>query len=165
GDTELCPFDMGTFGSLSVRTLGPVLRAAAAEARAVLVQMASEKLGVPASDLVVKDGVVSSRTDASKHVSYGALTAGKRIERRLDGKAALEAVANFTIVGTSAPRRDAHDKVTGRAKYSGDIVPEGALHARVVRAPAHGAERLSIDTSAAEAVPGVRVVRDGELVA
>ncbi len=165
GDTELCPFDMGTFGSLSVRTLGPVLRAAAAEARAVLVQMASEKLGVPVSELQVKDGVVSSRADSTKRVSYGELTAGKRIERRLDGKAALEAVANFTIVGTSPLRRDAIDKVTGRAKYSGDIIPPGALHARVVRAPAHGAERLSIDTTAAEAVVGVRVVRDGELVA
>jgi len=165
GDTELCPFDMGTFGSLSVRTLGPVLRAAAAEARAVLVQMASEKLGAPVSELQVKDGVVSSRTDSTKHVSYGELTAGKRIERRLDGKAALEAVANFTIVGTSPLRRDAIDKVTGRAKYSGDIIPPGALHARVVRAPAHGAERLSIDTTAAEGVSGVRVVRDAELVA
>jgi nicotinate dehydrogenase subunit B len=165
GDTELCPFDMGTYGSLSVRTLGPVLRAAAAEARAVLVQMAAEKLGVSAADLDVKDGVVSLKSDRAKRVSYGELTAGKRIERRLDGKAALEAVANFTIVGTSPPRRDAIDKVTGRAKYSGDIVPPGAVHARIVRAPAHGAALVSVDTSAAEAVPGVRVVRDGELIA
>lgn len=165
GDTELCPFDMGTFGSLSVRTLGPVLRAAAAEARAVLVQMASEKLGVAPADLEVKDGIVMSKSDRSKRVSYGELTAGKRIERRLDGKAALEAVANFKIVGTSPLRRDAIDKVTGRAKYSGDIVPPGALHARIVRAPAHGADMMTVDTKAAEAVPGVRVVRDGEIVA
>jgi isoquinoline 1-oxidoreductase len=165
GDTELCPFDMGTFGSLSVRTLGPVLRAAAAEARAVLVQMASEKLGVPAADLEVKDGVVRSRADHAKQVSYGELTMGRRIERRLDGKAALEAVAKFTIVGTSAPRRDALDKVTGRAKYSGDVVPPDALHARLVRPPAHGASLASADTKAAEAVPGVRVVRDGDLIA
>lgn len=165
GDTELCPFDIGTFGSLSVRTLGPVLRAAAAEARAVLVQMAAERLKVQVSDLEVHDGVVRSKTDRAKHVSYGDLTAGKRIERRIDGKVALEAVANFTIVGTSPLRRDALDKVTGRAKYSGDVAPPGALHARIVRAPAHGAERLSVDTSAAESVPGCRVVRDGELVA
>ena len=165
GDTELCPFDMGTFGSLSVRTLGPVLRAAAAEARAVLVQMAAEKLGVNAADLEVKDGVVTSKSDRSKHVSYGELTAGKRIERRIDGKAALAAVKDFKIVGTSAPRRDAHDKVTGRAKYSGDVVPAGALHARIVRAPAHGAALVSVDTKAAEAVPGVRVIRDGDLIA
>ena len=165
GDTDLCPFDMGTFGSLSVRTLGPVLRAAAAEARAVLVQMAAEKLGTTAGDLDVKDGVVYSTSDRTKHASYGELTAGKRIERKLDGKAALAAVANFKIVGTSPVRRDAVDKVTGRAKYSGDIVPAGALHARIVRPPAHGAQLTSIDTKAAEAAPGVRVVRDGELIA
>jgi len=165
GDTDLCPFDMGTFGSLSVRVLGPVLRAAAAEARLVLTQMASERLSVPVADLEVKDGVVMAKADHAKKVSYGELTAGKKIERKVEGKAALERVAEFTVVGTSAPRRDALDKVTGRAKYSGDIVPPGALHARIVRPPAHGATLKSIDTSAAEKQPGVRVVRDGELVA
>jgi len=165
GDTDLCPFDMGTFGSLSVRTLGPVLRAAAAEARAILVQMAAERLKVSADDLQVKDGVVVSKSDASKRVSYGELTAGKRIERKLDGKAALERVSEFTIVGTSAVRRDALDKVTGKAKYAGDVIPPGALHARIVRPPAHGAVLTQADTSAAEARPGVLVVRDGELIA
>ena len=165
GDTDLCPFDMGTFGSLSVRVLGPVLRAAAAEARLVLVQMAAERLNVPAADLEVKDGVVMARADHAKKVSYGELTAGKRIERKVEGKAALEKVAEFTIVGQSVPRRDALEKVTGRAKYSGDIVPAGALHARIVRPPAHGATLKRLATSAAETQPGVRVVRDGELVA
>ncbi len=165
GDTDLCPFDIGTFGSLSVRTLGPVLRAAAAEARAVLVQMAAERFKLEAADLEVKDGVITARSDATKRVSYGELTAGKRIERRFEGQAALEKVAAFTIVGKSAARRDAIDKVTGKAKYAGDIVPSGALYARILRAPAHGAVLKSVDTSAAEKVPGVRVVRDAELVA
>ena len=165
GDTDLCPFDMGTFGSLSTRTLGPVLRAAAAEARAVLVQMASEKLKVPVADLEVTDGVVISKSDRSKRASYGELTAGKRIERRFEGQVALEKVSEFTIVGKSTPRRDALDKVTGRAKYAGDIIPDGALHARIVRPPAHGAAIMNVDTSAAEKQPGVRVVRDGDLVA
>ncbi|MHB1312048.1 MAG: xanthine dehydrogenase family protein molybdopterin-binding subunit, partial [Gemmatimonadaceae bacterium] len=165
GDTDLCPFDMGTFGSLSVRVLGPVLRAAAAAARAVLTQLAAERLGIPAADLEVQDGVVMARADHAKKVSYGELTAGKRIERKVEGTAALERVAEFTIVGQSAPRRDALDKVTGRARYAGDIVPRRALHARIVRPPAHGATLASIDTSAAERQPGVRVVRDGELVA
>lgn len=165
GDTDLCPFDRGTFGSLSVRTLGPVLRAAAAEARAVLTQMAAERLQVDVADLTVKDGVVVSRKDPSKRVSYGELTAGKKIERRLEGKAALERVADFTVVGTSVSRRDALDKVTGRAKYAGDVTPPNALHARIVRPPAHGATITAVDASAAERLPGVRVVRDGDLVA
>src|SRR3990172_5250779 len=165
GDTDLCPFDMGTFGSMSVRNLGPVLRAAAAEARAVLVQMAAEKLQVSAADLEVKDGVVTAKATPAKRVSYGELTAGKRIERRFEGRAALEKVSEFTVVGKSAPRRDALEKVTGKAKYAGDIMPPDALHARILRAPAHGATLTSVDTSAAEKAPGVRVVKDGDLVA
>jgi isoquinoline 1-oxidoreductase len=165
GDTDLCPFDRGTFGSLSVRTLGPVLRAAAAEARAVLTQMAAERLRVDVADLEVKDGVVVSRTDPARRVSYGELTAGRKIERRFEGKAALERVADFTLVGTSVPRRDALAKVTGGAKYAGDVVPPDALHARIVRPPAHGATITAVDTSAAERRPGVRVIRDGDLVA
>ena len=162
GDTDLCPFDNGTFGSLSVWRLGPVLHAAAAEARAVLVQMASEKLGVPVGDLTVKDGVVVSRTVASRKVSYGELAGGKKIERRYEGQAALDKVSEYTIIGKSYPRRDAIEKVTGKAKYSGDIAPPEALHARLVRAPAHGAVLTTVDTSAAEKQPGVRVVRIGD---
>ena len=165
GDTDLCPFDNGTFGSLSVWRLGPILHAAAAEARAVLVQMASEKLGVPVADLTVKDGVVVSRSDAAKKASYGELAGGKKIERRYAGQVALDKVSEYTIIGKSYPRPDTIEKVTGRAKFSGDIAPPEALHARIVRAPAHGATITSVDTSAAEKRPGVRIVRDGDLVA
>jgi isoquinoline 1-oxidoreductase len=93
GDTDLCPFDSGTFGSLSVRVLGPVLRAACAEGRTVLVQMASEKLGVPVADLEVRDGVVLARSDASKKATYGELAGGQRIERR--GKGGARAGVGF----------------------------------------------------------------------
>ena len=48
GDTELCPYDMGTFGSMNVRNFGPALRGAGAEAKAILLQMASEQLQAPA---------------------------------------------------------------------------------------------------------------------
>jgi nicotinate dehydrogenase subunit B len=165
GDTDLCPWDMGTFGSLSIRSFGPVLRDAAAEARGILLLLASERLQVPVEKLGVKAGVVSVAADAMKTVTYGQLTEGKRIERKLETKPAVKPVKAFTIVGTSAPRRDARDKVTGKAKYAGDIVPAGALHARILRPPAHGATLAQVDTSAAEKVPGIRVVRDGDMVA
>ncbi|MDE3245449.1 MAG: xanthine dehydrogenase family protein molybdopterin-binding subunit, partial [Acidobacteriota bacterium] len=90
---------------------------------------------------------------------------GKRIERRLDGQAVLKKAAEFTVMGRSAPRRDALEKVTGKAKFAGDLVPAGALYARILRPPAHGAKLLRADTSKAEAVPGARVVRDGDLIA
>ena len=166
GDTDLCPWDMGTFGSLSIRQFGPVLRAAAAEARAVLVLMAAERLQVPAERLRVKAGVVSDTAGGGKSVSYAALTQGQRIERTLGTKPVLEPVSAFSVVGQSAPRRDAIEKITGKAKFAGDIVPPGgALHARILRPPAHGAVLGAVDTSAAEKMPGVRVVRDRDLVA
>jgi len=165
GDTDLCPWDGGTFGSLSIRTFGPVLRNAATEARGVLLALASERLQVPVEALAVKAGVVTATGDATKKVSFGQLTEGKRIARTIASKPAVKAVKAFTIVGTPAPRRDAAEKVTGKAKYAGDIVPAGALHARILRPPAHGAVMTSVDTSAAEKVPGVTVIRDGDLVA
>jgi nicotinate dehydrogenase subunit B len=166
GDTDLCPWDMGTFGSLSIRQFGPTLRQAAADARAVLLQLAAERLQAPAERLAVKAGVIGDTADPKKTVSYGQLTEGKRIERKVDGKTPLKPLKSYTVVGTSAPRRDSREKVTGAAKYAGDIVPPGgALHARILRPPAHGATMGAVDTSAAEKVAGVKVVRDGDMVA
>ncbi len=170
GDTDLCPWDMGTFGSLSIRQFGPVLRQAAAETKAVLVEWAAEQLKVPADQLATANGAVLVKADPKRQVRYEALVwsaAGGtgRIERTVSKPARVEARTAYTVVGTSAPRRDAIDKVTGRAKYAGDIVPPGALHARLLRPPAHGATLASVDVTAAEAAPGVRVIRDGDLVA
>jgi isoquinoline 1-oxidoreductase len=167
GDTDLCPWDMGTFGSLTIRQFGPVLRQAAADARAALLLMAAERLAAPADRLVVRAGVVSDSANPSRNVSYAQLTEGKRIERKADGKAPLKPVTAFTVVGKPQPlRRDAVEKVTGKARFAGDIVPPGgALHARILRPPAHGAILAQVDTAAAEKVAGVKVVRDGDMVA
>ncbi|MBE3071579.1 MAG: xanthine dehydrogenase family protein molybdopterin-binding subunit, partial [Acidobacteria bacterium] len=164
GDTDLCPWDMGTFGSLCIWQFGPVLRAAGAEARAVLLQMAGERLQVPVEQLQVKAGVVTRSGNASARVTYAELVQGKRIERHLE-KVPVKPVSAFTIVGKPAARKDAREKVTGTAKYAGDITIPGVLHARIVRPPAHGATLRDVDTTAAEKIEGVRVVRDDALIA
>jgi nicotinate dehydrogenase subunit B len=164
GDTDLCPYDMGTFGSLNIWQFGPVLRRAAAEARAVLIQMAAERLQVPAGRLRVKNGVVTDSSAPAKRVTYAQLVEGKRIERRLENPPQKNAGA-FSVIGQSPLRKDAVEKVTGKGKYSGDMILPGMLHARLVRPPAHGAVRKDVDTSAAEKIPGVRVVRDNDLIA
>jgi nicotinate dehydrogenase subunit B len=158
GDTDICPWDMGTFGSLSIRQFGPVLKAAAAEARAILIQFAAEKLQVPADRLIAKAGVITDSGDPAKRVAYGDLAAGKKIERRLGKPPLLKPVSSYTVVGKPAARRDGNEKVTGKATYAGDIVPPGALHARILRPPAHGAKLTAIETKAAAAVPGVTIV-------
>lgn len=165
GDTDQCPWDGGTFGSLTTRVFGPALRAAAAEGRAVLMQLASKKLGVPKENLVVDDGVVSVSGDASKKVTYGELAQGKQISRLVDEKAVLRSVKDFKLMGKSPTRLDAAEKVTGKAKYAGDIRRPGMLYARVLRPPAHGATMKSVDVSAAEAMRDVKVVKQDDLVA
>ena len=165
GDTDLCPWDMGTFGSMSTRFFGPPLRAAAAEAREVLLELAAEKLDVPRDQLTASDGVVSSTADPEKKISYAEITRGRTIARRLDRKAVLESVESFTIAGRPVNRTDSVAKVTGEAKFSGDIRREGMLYASLLRPPAHGATLGEVDASGIEAVDGATMVVDGDLVA
>ena len=140
GDTELCPWDAGTYGSMSTKYFGPPLREAAAEAKAVLTELASERLQLPLERLGTKSGIVFDNQAPHQKVSYGDLTKGKRIERYLDKKPALKPKEDFTISGKAVVRTDALEKVTGKAKFSGDVSLPGMLYARIVRPPAHGAE-------------------------
>jgi len=165
GDTDLCPWDMGTFGSRSIKYLGPTLREAAAEARTILIQLAAEHLKTPVSQLRTWQGTVTDSKYSSKHVSYADLVKGKSIARRLERKPPLKPVSDFTISGKPTARTDALEKVTGKAKYAGDIRLPGMLYARILRPPAHGAQLKSIDTSAAAKMKDVRVIRDGDMVA
>jgi isoquinoline 1-oxidoreductase len=165
GDTDRCPWDMGTFGSLTTRMFGPSLRAAAAEARAVLLNLAAAKLGAARADLTVEDGVVSVQGDPGRKVTYGELARGRKIARRLDEKAVLRAVSQFQVMGRSPRRLDGREKVTGAARYAGDVRLPGLLYARVLRPPAHGSTLVRADTAAAERRPGVKVVRLDDLVA
>jgi CO/xanthine dehydrogenase Mo-binding subunit len=64
----------------------------------------------------------------------------------------------FKVVGTRPPRPDGVDKVTGRALYGADVSAPGMLTAHILRSPHAHAEIVSIDTSAAEALAGVKAV-------
>ncbi|MBW1824192.1 MAG: xanthine dehydrogenase family protein molybdopterin-binding subunit, partial [Deltaproteobacteria bacterium] len=165
GDTDLCPWDLGTFASTTTRFFGPLLRSAAAEAKAVLKVLAAEYLKIPLNRLKAKDGVIFDKTQTMNRVTYAQLAKGKRIERYLKKKPTLKAVSEFTLMGKSFPRQDALEKVTGKAKYAGDIRLPGMVYARILRPPVHGAKLMSVDTSAAKKVRDVQIVQDGDLIA
>jgi nicotinate dehydrogenase subunit B len=165
GDTAVCPWDMGTFGSRSIRYFGPALREAAAEARAVLIHLASEHLNVPVARLKTEEGFFLDTENPAKRVSYGTLTRGKRIERRAEPKPGVKPRGRHMVSGKPTPRKDALLKVTGKAEYTGDIRTPDMLYARILRPPAHGARLKSVDLSEAELFEGARIIRDGELVA
>jgi len=164
GDTKLCPWDPGTNGSRTTKNFGPALRAAGAEAREILIQLAAEHLRLPEDRLVAVDGEVRDKRDASRKVAYGFLAKGKTIERHLENKPSLKKADDFKVCGQPLPRTDIKEKVTGSAKFAGDIRLPGMLYGKVLRPPAHGAKLLKVDTAAAKKIPDARVFQDGDFV-
>jgi nicotinate dehydrogenase subunit B len=165
GDTDLCPWDEGTYGSLSTRTFGQVLRAAAAKARSVLMNMAAGELSMDVDQLEARDGRVRSIDDPTITVSYAQLTKGKKILETEIGDVPLKKKSEFRVMGKPRLRVDSREKVTGGAKYAGDMQLPGMLSARILRPPSLGARLVSVDTSVAEGMEGVTVVKDGDFVA
>lgn len=162
GDTELCPWDSGTGGSTGIQVFSPVLRKAGAEARAALLEMASEHLRAPRGRLTVDAGVVSDPVGQTR-VTYAQLVQGKRIERHV-ANVAVKSPAEFRLIGKVVPWKGDREKVTGKTQYAGDLRLPGMLCARLVRPPVHGAVLKSVDTSAAEKA-GATVIRAGDLIA
>lgn len=165
GDTELCPYDAGTWGSLSTRVLGPAMLVAVAEARAVLLSLGAEYLGATPEELAIENGVIFIKNNKSKKVSFGQLTKGKKVEKYLEVKPKAKDFSEYKIRGKSFNRADGIAKVKGEAMYSGDFRMPGMLYAKILRPPSHGATLVSVDNSEAEKMEGISIVRDKELVA
>ena len=159
---------------------GTETRAAAAEARRVLLEMASERLKTPMRDLTVTRGVVSVRSDPRRTVTYADLVGGKSFNRKfeqvgynggieLPRKSADNAIPkprdDYRIVGTRVPRPDIVDKVRGTFQYVQQVRVPGMLHGRVVWPRGQGAAGIShptvisIDETSVKDIPGVRIVR------
>ena len=165
GDTELCPYDAGTWGSMSTRSLGPSLMTAVAEARGVLLSLGAEKLGVTPEELGIENGIIFVKNKKSQKVSFGQLTQGKKIEKHLDVKPKVKDFSEYKIRGKSFNHVDAVAKVKGEAMYSGDFRMPGMLYAKILRPPSHGATLVSADTSEAEKLEGITIARDKDLIA
>ena len=176
GDTAATPDQGGVGGSTSISAGGKPLRNAAAAARHALLQLASNKLGAPAAQLDVHDGIVSVRGDASQKISYGALVEGHELGEALrvsgsgfslnvEGSAKPKDPSTYTVVGKSVPRVDLPPKLFGRAIYSTDVRVPGMLHGRVIRPAGAGSTLAGVDDRAAKKSPGyVKTVTKGTFV-
>jgi len=162
-DTDLTPFDMGTFGSLTTPRMAPQLRKAAAAARETLITLAAEQWKVePASVRIVNARFVNH--DASKSLTLAEVAKGQKLVKTIPADVATTAAKDWTVAGTSVPKVDGRDFVTGKHQYTTDLRREGMLYGRIVRPSALEAKLMSSDTKAAEAIPGVVVVRDGDFI-
>jgi isoquinoline 1-oxidoreductase len=165
GDTDLCPYDAGTWGSMTTRFAGPIVRATAAEAREILIDLAAKELGVSEEQLEASEGMVFDKNDKSKKISYADLTKGQKIVQRLKKKPEIKKSRDFDIVGKSVISVDAVNKVTGKAMFSGDVKLPGMVYATIVRPRVWGSKKLSVDASGLDKFEGVELVEDGDLVA
>ncbi len=167
-DTAQCPDQGVSSGSQGHPTQfgNRALRAALATAREALLKLASGHLGVPMEQLVVEDGVIYSRADRAKRVSYGRLTGGKQINLAVNPQAVPKDPSTYRVLGTSVPRLDVPAKVTGEFTFIHHVRLPGMLHGKVVRPPEIGAKVVSVDESSVRGLAGnVKVVVRRDFVA
>ena len=163
GDTDLVPFDMGTFGSRTTPTMAPQLRRAAAAAREMLIAMAAEQLQVQPSDLRIVDAKFVNH-DKSRSLTLAEVAKGRKLVKVIPENTAVTPTANWTVAGTSVTKVDAVDFVTGKHRYTSDMKRDGMLYGKIVRPATLNATLQSANTKVAEAMPGVKVVVDGNFV-
>ncbi len=160
-----------SYGSMTVRYAGPQIRQAGAAGRQALLDLAAKHFGVPAQQLVVKEGTISVSGSPDRSITYGKLVDGKRLNIDIGASGqqfGLKVAPNarpkdpstYTLVGKPIARKDIPAKIMGRFTYVQDVRVEGMLHGRVVRPYGVEATLVSVDETGLKKIPGfVQVVR------
>jgi CO/xanthine dehydrogenase Mo-binding subunit len=161
-DTDLTPYDAGTFGSQTTPRMARQLARAAATAREMLIERAAAAWQVDRQTLAVRDGRVHHPDGRS--VSFGELTKGQKLAGTVAESPATAPADRWAVRGQPAKKVNGRDFVTGRHQYTPDMIRPGMLHGRIVRADGYDATLVSIDDSRARAMAGVTIVRDGDFI-
>jgi len=162
GDTQLTPFDMGTFGSRTTPTMSPQLRKAAAAAREILIGLAASEWKADRRQLVATDGkIVDPRSNHS--IEYATLLKGQQITQNISTDQPLIPATEWKVAGQPALKIDGRDFVTGRHRYPSDQKLPDMLYGKVLRPPSFNATLVSADTKQAEQM-GATAVQDGNFV-
>jgi isoquinoline 1-oxidoreductase len=161
-DTAKVPIDGGTAGSRTTPAMAPQLRRVAAAAREALVDLAAEQNKLERKSLSVADGKVQG--PGGKSFAFGDLTKGQKLVKVIDNQAPTTPPAQWKVMGTSVAKVDGAAFVTGSHHFTSDVKVPGMLFGKVLRPASFQAKLASADTSAAEKMPGVRVVRSGDFI-
>src|SRR5467141_5312896 len=162
-DTALTPFDAGTFGSRTTPTITPQLRRVAAAARDILVGVAAKEWNVAPGTLIAADAKITDPA-SGRSLKYAELARGKTLAQNLPAEDPITPATQWTIAGKAIPKVEARAFVTGKHQYTTDLQPAGLLYGKVLRPPSFDATLTSCDDSAAKAMTGVVIVRDGDFV-
>jgi len=158
-DTSVTPDQGTTSGSQSTPTNFNTsgLAQAAATAREALINIAMQRLGVPANLLTAANGSISAK--GGRRIGYGELVAGKKFNLAVNPRAKRRPPSEWTVLGKPVPPLDIKELVTGRFEFVHNVHVPGMLHGRVVRPPAVGATVASVDEGSVRGISGlVKVV-------
>jgi len=162
GDTQLTPFDMGTFGSRTTPTMSPQLRKAAAATREILMGLAASQWKTDRQQLVASDGKIVDPKNGQS-LEYSTLLKGQQITQSISANQPLTPATEWKVAGQPALKVDGRDFVTGKHRYPSDQKLPNMLYGKVLRPPSFNATLVSADTKTAEQM-GATVVQDGNFV-
>jgi len=160
GDTDLVPWDMGTFGSRTTPAMAPQIRRAAATARDMLQDLAAEQWSIDRAAVVMGDGK-AIHPPTNRSITFGALAKGQKLVQTIRHDESITPPEKWAVAGRSAPKVNAADFVTGKHRYASDVKRDGMLFGKVLRPPAFGATLAALDTTGVSGMAGAAVVRDG----
>jgi CO/xanthine dehydrogenase Mo-binding subunit len=162
GDTDLTPWDAGTFGSRTTPTMGPQLKTMAVAAREQLVNMAAQLWKTQPSALVAADGKVTN-PQTHQSLTYGEITHGQKLVQLVEDPPFTPA-SQWKVAGTPVPKVEGRDFVTGKHRYTSDLTRSGMMYGKVVRPAGFKATLVSVNDEAAKKMPGITVVHDGDFI-
>jgi isoquinoline 1-oxidoreductase len=161
-DTAKTPFDMGTFGSMTTPRMAPQLARAAATAREMLIDQAASRWTADRATLTARDGRIINKD--GKALTYGELTRGQALSGTIPASPAVDPPDKWQVRGTAVKKVDGRAFVTGAHDYTPDIKRPGMLYGRVIRPDGYEGTLANVDATRASAMPGVKVVRDGDFL-
>jgi isoquinoline 1-oxidoreductase len=163
GDTQLTPYDRGTFGSRTTPEMNLQLRKVASAARETLIGLAAAQWQIDRKQLRAAGGKISD-AESKRTIEYAALVKGSQLTETVPADEPLIPAAQWTVAGQPLPKVNGRDFVTGKHRYPCDQKLPGMLYGKIVRPESFGATLISVDTHEAGQIPGVTVVHDGDFI-
>jgi isoquinoline 1-oxidoreductase len=163
GDTQLTPYDRGTFGSRTTPDMNLQLRKVASAARDTLIDLAAAQWQTERKHLNAADGKITD-SENKRSVEFAALVKGRQLTETLPADDPLTPAAQWTVAGQPLPKVNGRDFVTGKHRYPCDQKLPDMFYGKIVRPASFGATLVSVDTKEAEQIQGVTVVHDGDFI-
>ncbi len=163
GDTDLVPYDMGTFGSRSTPQMGTQLRKAAATAHQSLLELAAKTWNKKPESLVASNGIISDGQSLNK-ISYGELTKGQQLLIPIADNVTVIPASDWKVAGQTHLKVNGRSFISGKHQYVSDMKLPGMLYGKVLRQPSYEATIVSVDLSRAQTMSGVVVVHEGNFI-